>query len=89
MIIGIKDDALRQRILQETTNRELTAEKVVEAIKIKEVSKTQMQYIKHRPTKDVNFVHKKIFKNNRNIRITKSMKKLKKSMETRNVQDVI
>ena len=39
------------------TYRELIAEKVVEAITIKEISKTQMQYIKHRSTEDVNFVH--------------------------------
>ena len=55
----MKDDALRQRFLQESTDRELSAEKVVEAIKIKEISKTQMQHIKHRSTEDVNFVHTK------------------------------
>ena len=59
MIIGMKDDALRQRFLQESTDRELSAEKVVEATKIKEISKTQMQHIKHRSTEDVNFVHTK------------------------------
>ena len=57
MIIGMKDDTLRQRFLQESTDRELSAEKVVEAIQIKEISKTQMQHINHRSTEDVNFVH--------------------------------
>ena len=55
----MKDDALRQIFLHESTDRELSAEKVVEAITIKEISKTQMQHIKHRSTEDVNFVHTK------------------------------
>ena len=55
----MKDNALRQRFLQESTDRELSAEKVVEAIKIKVISKTQMQHIKHRSTEYVNFVHTK------------------------------
>ena len=59
MIIGMKDDALRQIFLQESTDRELSAEKVVEATKIKEISKTQMHHIKHRSNEDVNFVHTK------------------------------
>ena len=86
----MKDVALRQRFVQESTDRELSAEKVVEAIQIKEISKTQMQHINHRSTADVNFVIRRIFKSNRNILIiTKSMIKLQISMETGNVQDVI
>ena len=55
----MKDNAQRHRFLQESTNRELTAEKVMEAIKIKDISKTQMQHINHSSTKYVNFVHMK------------------------------
>ena len=55
----MKDGALRQTFLQESTDRELSAKKVVETIKIKEISKTQMQHINNRSTEDVNFVHTK------------------------------
>ena len=55
----MKDGALWQIFLQENTDRELIDEKVVEAIKIKEISKTQMQHIKYRSTENVNFVHTK------------------------------
>ena len=86
----MKDDALRQRFLQESTDRELSAEKVVEAIQIKEISKTQMQHINHRSTEDVNFVHttniQKQHKYSNNYKIDD---KVKISMETGNVQDVI
>ena len=70
-------DALRQILLQESTDRELTAEKVVKVIKIKEFSKMNMQHIKHRSTEDVNFVH------------TKHIKKQQKYSNTYKIEDKV
>ena len=75
----MKYDALRQRFLQENTDRELSAEKVA-----------QMQHIKHRSTEDVNFVHtKNIQKKQKYSNNYKIDYKVKKSMETGHIQDVI
>ena len=48
IIIGMKDTALRRRFLQEIREKEVTSDKLVQAIKIKERSQDQIEVISHK-----------------------------------------
>ena len=46
LIIGMKDDMLRQRLLQEETGKELTSEWVIECARTKEIGSNQSEEIR-------------------------------------------
>ena len=46
LIIGMKDDMLRQRLLQEATGKELTAERLIEFARTKEIGNNQSEEIR-------------------------------------------
>ena len=50
IIIGMNDETLRQRFLQESCSKELTAEQIVESCKMKQISRQQNEEITRNPT---------------------------------------
>ena len=62
IIIGMKDTALRRRFLQDTSEKEVTSDKLVQAIKIKEISQDQMEVITHKE-ENINYVQDRSKKN--------------------------
>ena len=50
IIIGMNDETLRQRFLQESCSKELTAEQIVESCKMKQISRQQNEEITRKPT---------------------------------------
>ena len=59
IIIGMKDDGLRQRFLQENSGKEIALNKVVNAIKVKETSKEQMKLINSNAERNIYYIDKK------------------------------
>ena len=63
LIIGMKDDMLRQRLLQEVTGKELTAERVIECARTKEIGSNQSEEIRGRNKENIDYVQNDYKKN--------------------------
>ena len=49
LLIGINDETLRQRFLQESCSKEITADHIVESCKMKHISREQNEEITIKP----------------------------------------
>ena len=79
------DNNLRQRFLQEVKGKEIIAEEVVQATKIKETSNNQMQKINNKEYENIDYINKKINKYENNETYNKPIQKFNK----KNAADVI
>ena len=59
----MKDDMLRQRLLQEATGKELTAERVIECARTKEIGSNQSEEIRGRNKENIDYVQNDYKKN--------------------------
>ena len=78
IIIGMIDNNLHQRFLQEVKGKEITAEEVVQATKIKETSNNQMQKINNKEYENIDYINKKINKYKNNETYNKPSQKFNK-----------
>ena len=76
LIIGMTDENIRQRFLQEAAQYELTAEKIVETVKIKETSILQVKAINHDAKESIDYIKDK----------TRKYKKFENKKKTHNIE---
>ena len=62
LIIGMKDEGLRQRLLQESAGSEITAERVIESARTKELGSNQSREIRGLDYENVDFFQKDRYK---------------------------